>query len=249
MSVSPTGVLFLLGAFFMAAPASALPFEPGEHLTLSVTYMRMGIGSIDVDVGEDVQNHLWPIEMTARTTGFFNHVHSVNDRFVAGFDPVTLRSQGNVFEQHESHREAVESTRIDGTTAFIHRSTRDGEHDRTMTVPAGSIDVLSAIYFLRTQRIEGMPEVRVPIFTGAKTWELVARADGYQTVKTEAGQFETIVVRCRTWFGGKFSSQKELTVYLSNDERRLPVKIEADFALGTMRAELKSYHQGALARR
>jgi hypothetical protein len=84
-------------------------------------------------------------------------------------------------------------------------------------------------------------DIRLPIFNGGKTWEMSARIVGRETVKTDAGKFDTIVVRCMTYFGGDFHSGREMTVWLTNDESRMPVKIEADYLVGTMRAQLVSY--------
>jgi hypothetical protein len=235
----------LLGA---SNRASALPYEPGEHLKLSVSYMHMGVGDVDLSVGQGTQSgvRVWPLELRARTYGFFNTLHSVDDRYVANIDPVTQRLVSTEADQKVKRGRATESMRVEGGSAVIHRASPEGNRDHTENFQPGSYDILSAIYFLRGQDFQ-TADVHVPIFNGSKTWELIAHQAGQETIKTDAGQFNTIVVKCRTQFGGDPSKGREMTVWFSNDQHRLPVKIEAALSVGTMRAELKSVAGGSLA--
>jgi len=241
----------LVGALLGSArQASALPYEPGERLKMGISYMHMTIGDVDLTVGETVQSgvRVWPLQLRARTFGFFNSIHSVDDRYTSTIDPVTLSLVSTESDQKQKQGRSNETVHFDGATAYIHRVTRDGSRDKTATFQPGSHDILSAIYYLRSQDYS-QGEVTIPIFNGNQTWQLVARQTGTERVSTDAGKFDTIVVKCRTQFGGDFSKGREMTVWLSNDERRIPVKIEAGYMMGTMRAELKSFSSGPLAQR
>ena len=226
----------------LSKPVAALPFEPGEHLKMRVSYLRMTIGDVDMRVNERIDSgvRLWPIQMHARTYGFFNSFVSIDDWLTSNFDPVTKRTFGSEYNQKDKDGRTIETVRLENDAAHVHRKTPRSERDRTDKALPGSYDILSAIYMLRTQDYSS-GTVHLPIYNGGKTWEMTARVSGRETVKTDAGRFDTIVVRCMTYFGGDFHSGREMIVWLTNDERRMPVKIEADYAVGTMRAQLVSY--------
>jgi hypothetical protein len=237
-------VALLVGSF--AGRASALPFEPGEHLKLKVSYLRMNIGDVDLIVTEQLDEglRLWPLQMHARTYGFFNSIHSVDDWLVSRFDPVTKRTYGSEYNQKEKDGRTVETVRLEKESAHIRRMTPRGQRERIDKALPGAYDILAAIYVLRTLDYQN-GEVRLPIFNAGKSWEMSAHVEGRESVKTDAGRFDTIVVSCMTYFGGEFHNGREMKVWLTNDERRMPVKIEADYLVGTLRAQLVS-HSGTL---
>jgi hypothetical protein len=51
-------------------------------------------------------------------------------------------------------------------------------------------------------------------------------------------------VRVETDFSGKFQSKGGMIAYITTDPSHVPVKLEADFLLGKIVAELKDYKQG-----
>lgn len=241
----------LFALFAASARAqSAHPFEPGEEIHLKVRYLAMNAGDVTVSVGQGQQDGIetWPLEMRARTRGFVDSMYSVQETFVSHFDPVGARCLGHDLDARLDGDPQQERVRYDHTTASVRRVRRDGIHDETRDVLPGAMDVLAAIYHLRSLPLDDT-EIRIPVFTGRKSWDLVGRVIGHETVTTDAGTFDTIVVRARTHFDGKFASDRDLTVWLSNDAHRIPVRLEADFMLGTMKASLAEYHSGTLAQK
>jgi hypothetical protein len=51
-------------------------------------------------------------------------------------------------------------------------------------------------------------------------------------------------VRVQTAFGGKLESKRDLVAWFTTDEARVPVRVDAEFVLGTLRAELADYKGG-----
>ena len=58
------------------------------------------------------------------------------------------------------------------------------------------------------------------------------------------GEHEVYRVRIATEFTGKLAAKRDMFAFLSTDARHLPLRVEADFLLGTIVAELTQYQQG-----
>jgi hypothetical protein len=84
----------------------------------------------------------------------------------------------------------------------------------------------------------------MPVFTGGKVFNLRATVAAKETVQTALGAREAFRVQIRTGFDGNFQSKHEITAWFLADNTRAPVRIDADFALGTVSAELTGFKAG-----
>jgi hypothetical protein len=73
---------------------------------------------------------------------------------------------------------------------------------------------------------------------------LKAKVEGVETVKTLFGNREAFRLRVYTQFSGKLAARRDMWFYYSTDEARLPLRIEAELALGRIVAELTDYKPG-----
>ena len=64
---------------------------------------------------------------------------------------------------------------------------------------------------------------------------------GYEKIKTKFGTVNTMKFRPYVQSGRVFKEQESLTMWISNDESRVPLKIQASLAVGSLKAELVQY--------
>lgn len=241
----------LVGVATRAAELPRRPFAPGEELTLEVRYLAMHAADVKVSVNELTLDgrDVWPIEVSGRTRGLASALHDIEATFVSYFDPDDGESAGWDQDESVNGQDTQERVRYAGASASVRR-VRDGKvTNATRSVAPGAHDILSAIFLLRTRElVEGSP-ISIPVFTGKQNWNLEGSVVGREAIEVGGRRWDTIVVRCRTKFDGKFSSDRDVVIWLSADSRRIPVKVEADFLIGTMRATLERYRGGELAQR
>lgn len=240
-----------LAAFAPVASAYDLPFQPGEEVTLSVRFLKMHAADLKVTVNSiNLDGRpVWPLEMHGETRGLFNAVHEVDETFVTYFDPASQASAGWDRQTSVDGADSTEQVRYGGGKAKVRRVEPSKVKNASLDVPPNAHDVLSALYYLRTQPLAVGADVKVPIFTGKKSWNMDGKVLRRETVDVGGQQWDTLVVRCRTHFDGKFASDRDITMWLSADARRVPVKVEADFMIGTMRATIEKYRAGMMAQK
>ena len=217
---------------------------------MKVKFLALPVGDLQVQVGERVESNvrIWPVQAHARSRGLVGALYNVDDTFTTRFDPVTKRTLGSELLENMNDFHNKESISLSGDSALIHREFKGTVRERVETIVPGSRDLLSAVFALRDETLTRRADIHIPIFSGIKRWELVAEVAGQETIKTDAGTFDTLVIRCRTTFGGKYATNGDITVWFSNDERRIPVRMVAPFSIGQVEAELTAYQSGAVAR-
>ncbi len=104
------------------------------------------------------------------------------------------------------------------------------------------LDMLSSLYFVRAQRLEPGRDIIFDIINRERQYPLIVKVLGKETVKTEAGKFDCIIVEPQFRGEGIFVSKgKSLKVWLTDDQYKMPVKMKTEVFIGSVSAELLEY--------
>jgi hypothetical protein len=106
------------------------------------------------------------------------------------------------------------------------------------TIPATVQDILSAMYFVRAQKLEPGRDITLDVNT-KNNWPLVVRVVKREKVKTPAGTFNTVLVEPGLRQEGLFIQKgKKLQVWLTDDDRKIPVQMKVEVFFGHVSAKL-----------
>ena len=111
-------------------------------------------------------------------------------------------------------------------------------------VPDNVHDIVSAFFYTRTKDLNKMKKGEVFYlnnFFDDTTYTLGVKMRGRQRVEVEAGKFDCIVIEPLVVEGGLFKSEGSILIWLSNDERKIPVKVATKILIGYVTAELVKY--------
>ena len=237
--VSETGEPDTTGARLRTVPNIA--FTLGERLVYDVGYSFITAGEAVFAIPAIDTMHGRPayrIEFTVNSAPSFSWIYKVEDRYqtfvdVAGLFPwrFTQRLREGGYER-------------DFEAAFDQRKniarTADGEY----TVPPYVHDVVSALYYARTLDFTSMrpgEKTELKNFYKDSTYTLAVKFLGYQKVSVDAGTFDTFLIQPLMSEGGLFRSEGRILIWLSNDERRIPVKVSTKVPVGSIDAELREF--------
>jgi len=176
----------------------------------------------------------------ARSAGIISAFYTVDDfaqSILLHGQPVFFR-----FKQHEGKKRGTKETRFDYETkkiSFVHE-TRNirSEHDLTAT---GIWDILSAFYHVRMQPLEVGKKVGVDVFdsgTFARIGVDVLRKESITV--PDVGTFGAIIIRPLVETEGLFSKKGDIYIWLSDDDQRIPLRVETVVPIGAVTAELRS---------
>jgi hypothetical protein len=101
-------------------------------------------------------------------------------------------------------------------------------------------DVISGFYFLRTLSLVVGKTISVEIFDSDKTYTAEVSVLRKEKAKLpERRDVDAVVVKPVLKSEGLFQHKGDILVWLTDDERRIPVKVETKVPIGTVRAALK----------
>jgi hypothetical protein len=101
-------------------------------------------------------------------------------------------------------------------------------------------DVISGFYFLRTQFFEVGKTVYIEIFDSDKIYTAEVSVLRREKAKlVEKGDVDALVVKPVLKSEGIFQHKGDILVWLTDDEKKIPVKVETKVPIGTVRVELK----------
>ena len=78
--------------------------------------------------------------------------------------------------------------------------------------------------------------------SGDDTWPLKTKVIGRETVKVEAGTFDCLILQpMLREDAGIFKAKGKLKVWVTNDDRKMPVQMKSKIPVGSICAELSTY--------
>ena len=108
------------------------------------------------------------------------------------------------------------------------------------------LDMLTSLYYVRAQQLTPGKDIVFDIINREKQYPLVVKVLGKETVKTDAGTFDCIVVEPQIREEGIFVSKgKSLKVWLTDDQYKMPVKMQVEVFIGSVSAKLLDYKRQA----
>ena len=103
------------------------------------------------------------------------------------------------------------------------------------------MDMISGFYYLRNQRLEVGKSVVLHLFDSSKYTETTVEVLRKEHLRLPGfREADTLVVHPILKTDGFFHSSGEIFVWLTDDEKKVPVKVEAEIPLGKVTAELVS---------
>ncbi len=230
---------------FLAAPAArASGFAPGEQIEFTIDYLGIRTGEATIVVGQ-AEGPVWPIIAKARTDGLASIV-DIREHFVSYWDAERRLPRGSdlrAIEVGDRHDDSARFDREAGKATI--RITRKGNRvENTYPLDPEAQDFGSSLLWLRTQPLAEGGRYEIPVFTTKGTFLLQATVVGRETVETRAGTFDSWKVQVRTAFEGNFASKRDTFIWFSADENRVPVRVSADVALGSIVVNLSGYRPG-----
>jgi len=214
-----------------------LPFRLGEKLTYAIKWgpLRAGTAVMWVRGVVDVESRpCFHIVSEAQSNAFFSLVYPVTDRVETWVDIERL-----VPLRHEKHlREGT--YRQDEVMEFDHAAQKarysDGEW---IEFEPGVQDILSALYYVRTLKIPQEGSIFVENQTNKKNYTLEVVIRRRERIQTPAGAFLCSVIEPFLKATGLFKQEGRLWIWLTEDDRRLPVVMKSKIRVGSITAELE----------
>ncbi|MBZ9652249.1 DUF3108 domain-containing protein [Psychroflexus montanilacus] len=236
--------LFLL---FTLIGYSQNAFGDGERLNFKIKYgwFNASKASLEVKKSKLKDKDVYHIVGTGKSVGLLDVFFKVRDRyetFITRDHGLPMKFIRDINEGgYKKHKELF----------FDHNTGRvkvvDFKHNTTdsFDFKPDTQDMLSAFYKLRNSidinNLKPGQEFNLNMFFDNENYDFKTKFLGYDTIETKFGKVECLKFRPYVMADRVFEESESLTFWVSADKNKIPVKIQADLAVGSLTAELNEY--------
>lgn len=224
----------------VAAPPAALAAgRIPEKLVYSLSWTGVPVGVATQEITEDGRSR--KIVSTARSNDWLSAFFPVDDRTESILNKTGLYpGEPTVFkmlfrEGSRTRDREITFNRAAGTAVYHNRIKGD-----KVTVPIGAdtMDIYSSFYFVRHQQLEPGKSIYINVLDSKKHHRIEVRALLRERIKVPAGVFDTIKIEPMVKPEGVFEGKRGAYIWLTDDERRIPVKAQTRVTVGSVTAVL-----------
>ncbi len=240
--------LFALALLPASAAATPGGFQPGEGLTFSLTVGPVPAGRARMSVGRPERLHgrrLAAVHGEAHSAEWLRLLARLDDDYRLVFDADALLPQ-TVSSVETGLRERTIESRFEGARIALDVvAPREQLHQRRI-LPGVARDPLTALFALRAAPLRDGDVMRPLVLDGPALYRAMMRVHGREALATGGGPVTCVridVEATRIFDSGRPVGQRprHITIWLSDDDRRVPYRISGDTDLGTARIDLTSY--------
>jgi hypothetical protein len=214
-----------------------VPFAPGETLSYDVswsTFLTAGTATVTVrEKRKSFDSMAYYIVAEGQPNPLLSRLYTVYYKADTLLDVYTLLSQrGSVFSQ-EGGRKRMSATRLDQAahTARLEVTTATVV-TKDFPIPPQAQDALSAIFVIRTLPLRQGLKVTMPVVNADDVYRVQLAVAARERVTTPLGELNAWKVTPTVLDGGSHVLGQGLVLWVSDDARRLPLRMQADMPVG-----------------
>ncbi|GGG30461.1 DUF3108 domain-containing protein [Hymenobacter glacieicola] len=238
-----------------AEPTRNVPnssFERGEVLQYKVHYGLINAAEATIEVDDAVhrinERPCYRATVTGRTLGSFDYFLRIRDTWRSYIDTTSILPQRffrNIEEKSYRKRETIDfDHQRDIASVESHKKDKNDVKKGTFKTPNNVQDLVSGFYFLRTlnydQRRPG-EVIKVQGFFDNDVFNMDVIYKGRETVETKAGVIRAIRLVPKMPSNKLFKGENAISVYLSDDRNKVPVLIQAEMFVGSVKVDMYKY--------
>lgn len=246
-----------------ASSVPSLPFAEGERLVYQARYSKFIIsavvGRLTFTFGRSQERpmlHAYHLRAEAVSEGALMALLGirVEDLFESFVDPQdfgVLRTRKQLAEgSKRSFHLALFDRERASVTYIVRDLTRPAEPPKVKENAARPWvqDILSGIYYVRTQPLVPGGVLRFPVSDEGETYDVEVRVHEVEEVETPRGRVPAIKIEPLVFGPGRLIRKEgEMFIWLSADGRRVPLLAQVRGGFGTVQVQLIEEEPGASA--
>lgn len=219
-------------------------FDVGEWFKFRIHYGLVNAGYATLEVQEAVKNNKKVYHAVGKgyTTGMSRFFFKVDDTYESYFDKETGKPYQFVRRINEGGYTKNQEGFFDQDNNRVKVKDYKHKSEATYVVTENVQDIVSTFYYLRNypeiDRMKVGEFVNVDMFFDGEITKFRLKFIGTEDMSTKFGVVPCMVFRPLVQSGRVFKEQESLTVWISDDDNKLPVAIKASLAVGSLKADI-----------
>lgn len=217
----------------------------GEKITYKIKYslyFNVNVGEVTFTIDNKPQavagTDCYHMIAVGKTYGFYDNFFKVRDRFESYVETSSLLPMVYMRDVLEGDYKKSEHVLFNQTKNIAKSS------NKTQQIPKGTQDILSVIYHARTLDYANAKvgdKFYMHAFIDDSAYQVGVQYMGKETVKTDKGKFRCLKLKPILIVDRIFKSEEGMTMWVTDDANRIPVRIESGISVGSIKADLSDY--------
>lgn len=222
-------------------------YTNGEFLKFRVHYGIINAGYATLDVKEEtLSNHsVYHVIGRGYSTGMAKFFFNVEDVYESYIDKETRNPYQFVRKINEGGYTKNQEGFFNQRTNRILVKDYKNKNEKAFDFPDNAQDILSSFYYLRNypniNKIKVGESVIIDMFFDDEITKFKLKFIGREDITTKFGVVSTMVFRPLVQSGRIFKEEESLTIWISDDYNKIPLRIKASLLVGSIKADLEEY--------
>lgn len=263
LSFAALGTLFGIGVIlgsFTYKPAAAIQVQQGdeddfkyrkientaftfnEKLQYRVHYGVINAATVSMEVMsafvQKSDRNCYNIRAEGKTLKSFDWAYKVRDRFETFIDQeamAPLSYNKSVQEDNYTDNDLVN---------FKHNKKKLYGVKGILDMPVYTHDIISALYYVRNldfSKAKNGDKYPIDVYLDNKIYNLGFKYAGKETISTDIGKVRCIKFVPTLVVDRVFKDQDDMTVWVSDDANKIPIRVKAKIMVGSVKVDITSY--------
>ena len=222
-------------------------FDTGELFKFRIHYgiVNAGYATLEIKDATISNKKVYHAVGKGYTTGMSKFFFKVEDLYESYFDKETgspyryvrkideggyTKNQEGFFNQNENKVLVKDYKR---------------KSEKTIVVTDNVQDIVSSFYFLRNHpsidKLKSGEAITIDMFFDDEITKFKLKFIGREDITTKFGKVSCMIFRPLVQTGRVFKEKESLTLWITDDDNKVPIRIKADLAVGSLKADLDEY--------
>jgi hypothetical protein len=222
-------------------------FKDGEWFEFRIHYGVFNASRVTLELKADTldQTLVFHAKGYGRTTGLARLFFKVEDHYESYFGQKDGLPRWFIRDINEGGYTKDLEIRFDHEKKVAHVNDKKKEKKSSFAINENVQDLISAFYYLRnfydTSSLKEGEDISLNMFFDQENYLFKLRFLGRETIETAFGKVRCLKLRPFVQSSRVFSEQESVTLWVSDDQNKIPLKIRADLRVGSIDCDLDRF--------
>ncbi len=222
-------------------------FDTGEYFKFRIHYGIVNAGYATLEIKDATINNKKVHHAIGKgyTTGMSKFFFKVEDLYESYFDKETGSPYRYVRKIDEGGYTKNQEGFFNQSENKVLVKDYKRKTEKTIVITDNVQDIVSSFYYLRNHpnidKLKSGEAITIDMFFDDEITKFKLKYVGRQDITTKFGTVSTMVFKPLVQTGRVFKEKESLTLWITDDDNKVPIRIKADLAVGSLKADLDEY--------
>jgi hypothetical protein len=222
-------------------------YSIGEFFKLRIHYGLINAGYATLEVKDADLNgkKMHHVIGKGYTTGMTKMMFKVVDNYESYFNKETNKPYVFIRNINEGGYTKNQQGYFNQNNNTVLVKDYKNKTEKTFNVPENIQDIVSSFYYLRNHpkvdKLAVGESITIDMFFDEETTKFKLKFVGKENINSKFGEINCMIFKPLVQAGRVFKEEESLTVWISDDENKIPIRVKASLAVGSIKADIDQY--------